>query len=478
MKHSLETFTKFIIGFVPRPVKEYLKQYAVLKECPREFWLIQLINFFESAGYFAIIFTLAIYLNENLGVADDTSQKVAGTWLALISVAVFCSGSLVDALGIKKSLRIAALLNFVGRVLLASLAYLGLSNHSMFVLVIAALALQGLGYGFMQPLMSAAVRRYTSKEGSRSAGFSLWYTTMQLGAIPALFLLDILRATVGLAGVFVMAAIVNGIYLILTMFVKQEAQVGKEDEEAEADKKRNPLGIMWELFKTSHFWRFMAFMVILIGIRMTYAFAYLVMPKYYLRVLGEDALIGTLSNINPILIAVGLVVLTPVFAKFKTMTMLLVGMTIAVGSVFILALPVDTRNVFGLGIGGWYLLIIVAQIMAFAVSEMIWSPRLQEYTANVAPKGREGAYQGCSLLPTFLSKTLVGWISGYFFVNYCPETELREKIEAGLVTYWQSPEAMWFWLGLIVSTSLVLTFVFLRWIPKEAKKKEVEPATV
>ena len=454
------------------PIARYLNKYAVLKECPREFWLIQLINLFESAGYFAVIFTLAIYLNENLGVADDTSQKVAGTWIALISVAVFCSGSLVDALGIKKSLRIAALLNFVGRVLLASLAYLGLSNHSMFGLVIVALVFQGLGYGFMQPMLTAAIRRYTSKDGSRNAGFNLWYTTMQLGAIPALFLLDILRATVGLPGVFVMAAVINGIYLVLTLFVKQEAQVGGESDEAEADKQHNPFSILRELVKSSHFWRFMAFMVILIGIRMTFAFAYLVMPKYYLRVLGEDALIGTLSNINPILIAVGLVVLTPVFAKFKTMTMMLVGMTIAVGSVFILALPTDTRAIFGMSIGGWYLLIIVVNIMVFAVSEMIWSPRLQEYTANVAPRGREGVYQGCSLLPTFLSKTLVGWISGYFFLNYCPKDGLKEKIEAGLVTYWLSPEAMWFLLGLIVSTSLVLTAVFYRWIPKEAVKDQ------
>ncbi len=458
---------------LPKFAANYLSGYEVLRECPREFWIIQAVNLLDAAAYFAVIFSLTVYLTDVIGIADDQSQSIAGIYLAVIAVMVFASGSIVDAIGIKRSLRTAAIFNFFGRAGLALLCYIKLDPSWMMIVLIGVLALQGFGYGFMQPVLNASIRRYTSKK-SRNAGFNFWYTTMQLGAIVALFGLDILRSFAGWGGVFIMAAALNLVYLFLVMFVKSEEQVGDTTDEMKAEEKSNPLAIVWELMHTSLFWRFLLFICILIGVRMTFAFAYVVNPKYFLRVLGENALIGTISNINPILIAVGLIIFTPLLQRFKNFRLMVVGMIISCGSIFILAIPAGTREIFGWDVGQWYLTIIIIQIMIFALGEMIWSPRLQEYTANIAPRGREGAYLGWSLLPTFVSKSLVGLISGYFFVRYCPEEGLLESIKNNALDYWDSPEAMWFWLGLIVFTSPVLVGLFYPLIPKEAEKQKPE----
>ena len=57
-----------------------------------------------------------------------------------------------------------------------------------------------------------------------------------------------------------------------------------------------------------------------------------------------------------------------------------------------------------------YLYTIFLQIVVFAVGELIWSPRLSEYTVTIAPKGREGTYMSLAALPMFLAKPLNGWV--------------------------------------------------------------------
>ena len=42
--------------------------------------------------------------------------------------------------------------------------------------------------------------------------------------------------------------------------------------------------------------------------------------------------------------------------------------------------------------------------MVFTVGEAIWSPRLMQFSAEIAPKGKEGAYIALAMLPYFLGK--------------------------------------------------------------------------
>ena len=48
-----------------------------------------------------------------------------------------------------------------------------------------------------------------------------------------------------------------------------------------------------------------------------------------------------------------------------------------------------------------------------SVGEALYSPRLYEYAAAVAPKGQEASYMALSMLPIFVAKLLVGSSSGW-----------------------------------------------------------------
>ena len=246
---------------------------------------------------------------------------------------------------------------------------------------------------------------------------------------------------------------------LAALLIRNEDQMGG-DEEGALREKRNPFLIAWEVMRETKFWRFILFIVILFGVRMTFAYAYVVNPKYYTRILGDDALIGSLSNLNPIIITIGLILIVPYLKKLSVFKSMLVGMTITALSLFMLALPVSCHSFIGVEVKTWYYIIIIGQIVVFAVGEFIWSPRFQDYVSTVAPKGREATYFGFAMLPTFVSKMLTGVISGFFLVRYCPEKGLMESIIAGELDYWHSPEAMWFWFGVIaISSPIVLMMV-------------------
>ena len=444
-------------------VKQYFGEFGRLRECPREFWVANLINFLDSLGYFAVIFIMALFFTQSLNIADDTSQFIVGGYLAGITLVTLFAGFIVDALGLKKSMLMAFGFVALGRGLLGWLGidYIGVDPEAAFTqtnLLYTMLGLLAIGQAFIQPTLTAAFRRYTDKQ-TRSSGFNFWYLSMQLGAIAALFILDAIRFSVGNYSLFIVGAIAAVLSWLAALLIRNEDQMGG-DEEGALREKRNPFLIAWEVMRETKFWRFILFIVILFGVRMTFAYAYVVNPKYYTRILGDDALIGSLSNLNPIIITIGLILIVPYLKKLSVFKSMLVGMTITALSLFMLALPVSCHSFIGVEVKTWYYIIIIGQIVVFAVGEFIWSPRFQDYVSTVAPKGREATYFGFAMLPTFVSKMLTGVISGFFLVRYCPEKGLMESIIAGELDYWHSPEAMWFWFGVIaISSPIVLMMV-------------------
>jgi dipeptide/tripeptide permease len=459
-------------SFVQNAIRNYFGEFGKLRECPREFWVVNVINFLDSLGYFAFIFIAALFFTQTLGIADDTSQTIVGGFLAVVTIFTLVSGIVSDALGIRKAFLVAFALVTVGRGLLGLLGFTTLEEVGDMPSLYLILGITAMGQAFVQPPLSAAIRRYTSTE-TRGAGFNLWYLTMQLGAIAALFLLDFLRISVGNYSLMLAGSAAGLTSLLVTfLFIKREEQLTSEvgQAEAQAEKKTNPLAIAMEVLKSSAFWRFMLFVTLIIGVRMSFAYAYVVNPKYYTRVLGDDAWIGSISNVNPIIIMVGLVILVPYLKRFDLFKSILLGAILSAGSLFVLALPLWTRNFLGVEIQTWYYIIIFVQIVVFALGEMVWSPRFSEYTASIAPAGREATYMAFAQLPTFFSKMLTGFISGYFLVNYCPEKGLMEMIKNGEIDYWHSPEAMWFWFAVIAISSPILLIVFNGVINKEKRE--------
>jgi hypothetical protein len=316
----------------------------------------------------------------------------------------------------------------------------------------------------VQTIFQAANKRFTTGK-SRSAGFNLWYIFMNFGAAGGGFLIDIVRKLLGLhnAHIFtfgIYAAVVCGILTFL--MIRREEQLYSPDEEpigeAGAERKR-PWQIAWAVLSEAALWRFLVLCGLLVGVRAVFVYLHLLWPKYWLRVIGPDAAIGTLQAVNPILVIVGLALLIPILHRYSVYKMLVYGAIISALSLFALAIP---------SVGQTTYLISLVSLVLLTVGEVIWSPRLQEYTAAIAPEGQEGSYFGLSMVPYFVAKTTVSLLSGHMLTRWVP-LDIGDRLREGSVAFWDSPSALWIILGTFALGGPLIALLLKGWFTKGAK---------
>lgn len=456
---------------MPNPITGYFSEFKILKGVSKDFWLTNAVQFFDGLAYFSMITVLTLYLTTNCGFNDLDSGKWVGFYTLLITVFVFAVGSICDVIGIRRSY-------FIGIGLLA-LARLGmgvfptvLGGPALEWSVKGMLAVLAVGTAFMSPVTMAAMRRFTSKK-NRATGFNVYYLLMNIGAIIAsAVVIDGFRkgfpglaAWLGKLGLAPQAAVdflstgfgqvvgnlaildfgfvMSLCALVCVAFINENNFAEPSERDAVVTGKR-PLAIFLEVWKERAFQKLLLFLVLTIGVRLVFTHQFLVMPKYYTRVITSDFELGLVNAINPTIIVLGLILLIPVINRYSTVNLVIVGMAISASSLVVMALPPEW--VLGLpfidNLAQAYFFIIVTQIVVFAVGELIFSPRFTEYIASVAPPDKVASYMALSALPTFISKPLNGIVSGILISRFCYEG-IRPKIETGNIEYGGSPEFMW-----------------------------------
>jgi dipeptide/tripeptide permease len=449
-------------------IKGYFLDFKVLKDCPREYWTIQAINLLDSLAYFAFLNIAVVFLSENLGFSDVSAGYVFTVFTITTTLMLFFSGFVTDSLGIRKALYLAMALLLVSRGGIALAGFWPGMPHRQ-TLIWPLFLLLAPGTAMVQTVFQAAIRRYTS-ERARSAGFSMWYLVMNIGAALGGFVIDFVRLTLRMNNTWIINIGVIGAVLcsLLTLlFIRHELQVHAEGETAAAPEekpveRKKPWQILTEVVTQSAFWRFIVLVSCVIGVRAIFLYMALLSPKYWLRVIGESAPMGLFQAINPILIIIGLILFIPIANRFNIYKMLIFGGFISSISVFALVLP---WRWFGGDVAASYAAMTVVQLVILSIGEIIWSPKLQEYTAAVAPPGQEGSYLGMSLLPYFIAKTFISMLSGHMLQRFCPEG-IQSQIVAGTLPFWRSPEAMWLILGLFALVGLLVALIFKGWLTR------------
>jgi MFS family permease len=222
-------------------------------------------------------------------------------------------------------------------------------------------------------------------------------------------------------------------------------------------------------------WRLLVLVGLIVGVRAVYVYLYLLMPKYWLRTIGPEAAIGTLNAINPIGIVIGLILFIPFANKFGVFRMLVYGAMISSVALAPMALP---WTVYGMPIGEAHYVMALLCMILVTIGEVVWSPKLYEYTAAIAPKGQEGTYLGLSLIPWFLAKTLVSAFSGHLLERWSPENvtvngvtmPLQQAMVGHQLDYWHRPEAMWLLLGAYALAGCIVSAFLEKWLTQGARE--------
>ncbi|MBN1827479.1 MAG: MFS transporter [Candidatus Eisenbacteria bacterium] len=446
---------------------DYHQGLVNLFTCPREIWFAFAIKVLESLCYFSSVLMLMIFLTQDMGLSDQVAGTIFGVFSASMSFFMLFVGFIADSLGIKRALQVGLLIALAGRVAITFTTHPWVIYPGLFLL--------SVGFAYMIPLIAASVKLFSNKRAQKYA-FSWYYVVMNIGSLAAGLVLDPIRARFtevtrfDVAGlellvrpsqiIFLVGVIATLVSLVLvTFFVRdripreefneEEAEEAKRKPERAAGKPRESIwAIMKEVAREKRFWIFIVFIMLLVLVKMIFQYNHSLYPLYMERI-GFREWTGRLYSINPAIIIFLVPVMTAITGKMRAYNVILVGSFISAGSVFFM------------GLGESIALIVFYQVV-LSIGEAIYSPRIYDYTATIAPPGREASYMAYSKAPMFFAKVAAGPITGILLAHLCSPDGPRNT------------ELMWIIVGASTMLSPLTLWLGRRWLDVEYRERHGE----
>lgn len=461
--------------------------FTSLKGSPNELWIAYTLKFLDSFSYFSLSVIFTLFLSHEFGYDDYWAGTIYGAWGAMVTLFGLTSGPIIDKLGVAASLRVGFLLSFIAKCVL----FITTSR----VYLLFGIALMSFGNCMGIPVLTVGIRRYTTEE-NRGFAFGLFYVIMNFAALlsgPTVDFCTIYYDSLknngeggegnqraleedggavkewefsGYRLVIFLGIIANILACIISLSVKEikvtapSSSSFMSDQNGEeigrSDSGGNDIGnhtnvtnptqsfqpaqassmqILKETMRSPNFWRFLVVCMITLNIRMIFRHLDATLPKYMIREFGANVPKGTIYAINPALIMILVPLISAATTKVDPLIMIHRGCYVSAASVFFLVISTSITS-------------CILFVVVLSIGEAIWSPRLYDYTMQIAQEGREGTYMALSSAPLFLAKLPVGMMSGYLLQKYCPEEGPRNS------------KVMWLIIGATTASSPVLLTVF------------------
>ena len=135
--------------------ESFIGKFMVLKGSIRELWIIFGTKIMTILAYSLVNSVLVLWLSSDLRLSDKSAGWIIGYWSIIMTAFTVMVGSLVDAVGIRKSLIAGFGLAALARLVMAFFA-------AKWIAVPFGLFPLALGEALQTPVMVAAVRRFTT----------------------------------------------------------------------------------------------------------------------------------------------------------------------------------------------------------------------------------------------------------------------------------------------------------------------------
>jgi POT family proton-dependent oligopeptide transporter len=471
-----------------------------LRGSPRELYLLFFTKVTEYSAYGAANMTFVLYLHSDLGLSDIAAGSYIGAWSMGLTLLTMVVGAVCDAIGVKRTLLIGCYCLLISRFFMPLLDDIILTSVLGFLPLAIGIAITG-------PVLSVGIKLFTTRAGS-TLGFGLFYTLMNVGWAIGAWIFDAVRGVFGDNATHTFAIVGDmstyqiiiavGFFLTIPDLIaislmrrgvdmtengvrikafadKGEGPMAKRIADLVVTSTKDTAAIFSSVFRQRAFYVFLFMVGLLVFVRLTFYHFHYTFPTYGIRVFGEGVKIGSIFGVlNPVMIIFLVPLIAAMTTKIRSYYMLIIGSAISAGSVFIatidpshfafladtwfgtlvfdrwLEIPIGRRDPFYLS--------LVVFIFFFTIGEAIWSPRLMQFTAEIAPPGREGSYIALGYLPYFGAKFIAGPMSGWLVSTYTPE---------GAESF-PDHYMVWIWIGGMALIS-PLGMVFFRRLYRKAE---------
>jgi dipeptide/tripeptide permease len=395
----------------------------------RTFWVANGLELFERFAFYGAKAVLTLYLADRVGLGPQAAGSLAGLFSGVLYFLPILAGTVVDRYGFKRSLAACFSIFCVGYFLIG-LAGLELGQSIVAAVgrgpyVFAVLMLTAVGGSLIKPCIVGTVARTTTPD-SKSLGYSIYYTLVNVGGALGPILALQVREGLGIEFVLIASSITSVFCLLGTLVFFREPE--RAPGETAATSFGKVLRDMVLVFRNL---RFIGFLVIFSGFWIMFWQIFYSLPFYLTEVLRFERfeLIETVDAWTLILLTVPIAALVRRWRPIRAMT---AGFAVASCSWLLIALAPS-----------WQMVAVAMAIFAFG--EGMQAPRFYEYVADLAPREQVGTFMGFAFLPVAIGSVVAGALGGF----------LVERFVRG-----GNPGGMWWVIAGIgfVSTGLMLLY--------------------
>jgi len=433
----------------------------------KAFWVANSVELLERLAYYAVFIVITLYLSNVWGFSDIEAGIISGAFSASLYFLPTFAGAYADRIGFRSAIILAFFLltlGYGGLGLLPTLlesaglvsydmttTFTGLNTSWLRWSIVPVLTLIVIGGSFIKAVISGTVARETTSE-TRARGYAVFYMMVNIGAFMGKTVVDPLRKSMGDQGLVYLnyfSASMTLIALVAVFFFYKSVRTeGQGKSFAEIGK-----GLLKVLGNV----RLVVLILIISGFWMIQGQMYATMPKYVIRMIGEQASPGWYANVNPLVVFVLVNFVTSFMKKRTALTSMTIGMLIIPMSALVMAGGTLIGADYVLGLHPIAFMMIVGIAMQ-AIAECFISPRFLEYFSFQSPKGEEGLYLGFSHLHSFFSYLFAFGLSGFLLDKYCPDPRGFDSSEAYAVAT-EHAHYIWFvfvGIGLVSAVALLI----------------------
>jgi POT family proton-dependent oligopeptide transporter len=405
-----------------------------LRGFSRTFWVANTLELFERFAFYGSKAVLTIYLAQRVGLGPEAAGSLAGLFSGVLYFLPILAGTLVDRYGFKRSLAACFSIFCVGYFLIG---LAGLSFGQSIVAAVgkgpyifAVLMLTAVGGSLIKPCIVGTVAR-TSAPESKSLGYSIYYTLVNIGGALGPILALGVRENLGIEYVLIMSSVTSFFCLLGTLLFFREPERAADETAPTSFAK-----VLRDMLMVFRNLRFLGFLVIFSGFFIMFWQIFYSLPFYLTETLhfGRFELIETVDAWTLILLTVPISALV---RRWRPVRAMAAGLFVASASWLLIALAPSWK--------------MVAVAMAvFAIGEGMQAPRFYEYVADLAPREQVGTFMGFAFLPVAIGSVVGGLLGGHLVQSFVRGSD--------------HPERMWWVISGIGFVSTVLMVLYDRWV--------------
>jgi dipeptide/tripeptide permease len=373
----------------------------------RTFWIANTLELFERFAFYGSKAVLAVYLAEKVALGPQVAGSLVGAFSGVLYFMPVLAGTLVDRYGFRRTLAACFGIFTIGYFLIG-LAGLQFGQQIVASIgrtpyMIAVLLLTAVGGSLIKPCIVGTVAN-TSTEKTRSLGYSIYYTLVNIGgALGPVLALEV-RQNLGIEYVLIMSSVTSFALFLGTLLFFAEPPRSQEVAGDEKRPARTMAAVLRDMLLVFANLRFMLFLIIASGFYILFWQIFYSFPFYVKETLHYERfeLLETVDAWTIILLTVPA---TAIVKSWKPIRAVILGFFIA--SVAWLMIPLAPT-----------IPVCIAAMALFAAGEATFAPRFYEYIAGLAPPEQVGTFMGFAFLPVSIGSFVAGPLAGWLVENY------------------------------------------------------------